>query len=215
MHIEKIIKFYFLFVMVICSTVAVGSDKTTQTFMANVLGFNSVEHSVAEVDNRKVDFEISRNKDVLSIIPGSTNVDMMKISFRTHDDEMVVNGLKLKVFGVLSDNVGKAVLKSGDDVLADGQIENGYISFGNVGHKIDKNSEGVVSVFLDVSRNLKAGERIRLDLQDQKDIYMIVGGRSFDLKTSYPIKGKSLSVVSSRSWIPGYDMPKRATPVKK
>jgi|GEM_PF-3430716 len=207
MHIEKIIKFYFLFVMVVCSTVAVGSDRNTQTFMANVLGYNSVEHSVAEVDNRKIDFELSKNKDVLSVVPGSTNVNMMEMSFRTNDDAMLINGLKLKVSGVLSGDIDKAVLKSGEKVLSEGKIENGYISFGNIGYGTDKNSEGVISVFIDIGRDLKAGERIRLDIQDPKDIYMMVGGRNFDLKTSFPVKGKSLSVVSVRGWEPGYDRP--------
>lgn len=201
--------------MVICSTVAVGSDRNTQTFMANVLGYNSVENAIQEVDDRKIDFELSRNKDVLSVVAGSTNVNMMKISFRTHEDEMIINGLKLKVSGVLSEDIHKAVLKSGEEILAEGKIENGYISFGNIGYKTDKNSEGVISVFIDVGRNLKAGERIRLDIQDPKDVYMMVGGKSFDLKTSFPVKGKSLSVVALRSWMPGYAAPKKAVTVKK
>ncbi len=201
--------------MIVCSTVAVGSDRNTQTFMANVLGYNSVEHSVIEVDDRKIDFEISRNKDVLSVVPGATNVNMMKISFRTHDDQMLINGLKLKIFGVLSENIDKAILKSGEEILSEGNIENGYISFGNVGYKTDKNSEGLISIFLDVGENLKAGERIRLDLQDPKDIYMMVGGRNFDLKTSFPVKGKALSIVSLRGWIPGYTMPKNVVDRKK
>ncbi len=201
--------------MILCSTVAVGADRNTQTFMANVLGFNSVKNSVIEIDNRKVDFSISREKNVFSVTPGGTNINMMKISFRTHDDEMMLNSLKFKISGVISENIDNAVLKNGEKVLSEGRIENGYISFENIAYKTDKNSEGLVSIFIDAGRNLRAGERIRLDIVDPKDIYVIVGGESFNLKTSFPIKGKPLSVVTLRGWEPGYTAPKKAFAVKK
>lgn len=201
--------------MVLCSTVAIGSDRNTQTFMANVLGYNSVKNSIIEVDNRKVDFEISRNKDVLYVTPGATDVNLMKISFKTYADEMALNALKLKISGVLSENIDKAVLKNGEEILAEGSMENGFISFGNIGYKLDKNSEGSITVAVNTGRDLRAGERIRLDIEDPKDVYMIVAGEIFNLKNSFPLKGKPLSVVSLRGWMPGYAAPKKAVTMKK
>jgi hypothetical protein len=176
--------------------------------MANVLGFNSVEHSINEVDDRKIDVEISRDKDVLSTTPGATDVKIMKIFFKTHEDEMALNGLKLKVSGTISENIEKAVLKNGEEILAEGRAEEGFISFENVGYKLDKNSEGFVYVFINASKNLRAGERIRLSIEDPGDAYVMVGGELFDLKNSFPLKGKPLSVVSMRGWEPGYSAPK-------
>lgn len=201
--------------MIVCSTVAVGADRNTQTFMANVLGYNSVQHSVKDVDNRKIDLEISKNKEVLYVVAGNTNVDISKISFKTYDDELTLNGLKFKISGVLSGNIDKAVLKDGDEILAEGRVENGYVSFGNVGYKLDENSEGFVTVEIDAGKNLRAGERIRLDIEDSKDVYVMVGGEIFELKNSFPLKGKPLSVVALRKWEPGYTMPKGAVVVKK
>jgi len=202
-------------VMIVCSTVAVGADRNTQTFMATVLGYNPVQHSVVEIDDRKIDLDISKNNDLLYVVPGTTNVNISKISFKTYDDGLTVNGLKFKVFGVIAENIDKAVLKDGEDVLAEGRVENGYISFANVGYKLDKNSEGFVTVEIDAGKNLRAGERIRLDIEDSKDVYVMVGGEIFELKNSFPLKGKPLSVVALRKWEPGYTMPKGAVKVKK
>jgi hypothetical protein len=200
--------------MIVCSTVAVGSDKNTQTLVANVLGYNSVEHSTGEIDDRKIDFEISKEKEVLYVVPGAKDVNIMKITFKTYDDEMAVNGLSLKISGVDPENIDRAVLKSGEEILASGRIGDGIILFGNVKYRTDKTSAGELSVVIDVDKNSKVGDRIRLDIENSEDVYMIVGGKTFNLKNSFPLKGNPLSIVAIRSWMPGYTAPKNVVPVQ-
>jgi hypothetical protein len=56
----------------------------------------------------------------------------------------------------------------------------------------------IVSLRVDLSENLKTGQRLRFDIAAPEDIKLLLDGKKYELSKYYPFKGEYLTIARQR-----------------
>jgi hypothetical protein len=221
MNIAKVIRAYFIFVMAISCVAVFSYNSTLNNFIVSVLHinesglataglFNSVSSEIPFDNNGRqtfisknendalVNFRIMNNPEGAYAPPGSTNVPMMAFSIKTNNEVALLKDLKLKIVGVDSELITKAVIGDDKELLEVGGKNGEYFVFKNINHKINSNSIEKLILYVDLSEELHTGQRFRMDIEKPEDIVMAVGPEPFTIDAYYPIEGEYLSVARAR-----------------
>ena len=146
-----------------------------------------INFNIHEVDNRFV-------------APGAEKAEIMILKFKTEDSELLLQKLRLQIAAVDGDKIKRAYLFDGEEELSSTKVAGNYLNFGKLNYRLGEAQEGNLKIKLDLSEELKTGDRIRLDVEAPEDIDILVGGQDYKIDRYYPIEGKYLSVVKPRVW---------------
>ncbi|MFH1218794.1 MAG: hypothetical protein V1679_03055 [Candidatus Peregrinibacteria bacterium] len=195
MIIAKVIRYYFVFTMaIVVAGLAVFNSNIESYFIGLFVGGGESSGIEALMKASAFDFEAGSGVEGVDYalrfvgdsesayaIPGEEDVKVMDVEF-IKSGEGKVNDLVLKIGGVDGEMIKKAYLKDGDEILDKVGVKDDMLIFGGVGYAFE--GEGMLGVYLDLSEDLKFGNRIRLD--------GVLGDTV--------VRGKSLSIVRSRGF---------------
>ena len=217
MNIAKVIKVYFIFVMVISSiallsyndnfgnyilsVLHVGESSANASLYTSVIAYD-YEGGVFSSTNESsslLNFSIINDPEKAFSAPGSENVEMMGFLFKTGDDVSLLKDLRLKVVGVDPKYIEKAVLFDGKKIVKVGAKDEEYFSFKQINQKIDPNAYKILYLHVSLSSELHTGQRFRMDIESPDDIIILTGSQQFIVDDYYPIEGKYLSIAVPRS----------------
>ncbi len=228
MNLQKIIKVYFIFVMSLVSVAALtytdsiggvfvsafqSDDLASESPFANYVldAFHEGQHNELYVSDKndplKIDFRTEYPESNF-VFSGGENVHLMTLKIKPKKDSML-ESLKFKLSVGDEEIFKKAYFTDKDgEVLAKGKSVGGYLIFDGVRLKIMEGVREEISLFVDLSDELKPGNHFRMDVEKPDDLIFIVDGAEFYLNEFYPIKGRSFSVVEKRPKVyegPYYD----------
>ena len=66
--------------------------------------------------------------------------------------------------------------------------------------KIGKNSDVILTLYVNLSLKLHTGQRIRMDIEKPEDLVLLVGKKLYEVSGYYPIKGEYISIARPRPW---------------
>lgn len=220
MNIMKILKGYFLFVMMVGAMSLLSYNDNVRTYFANVfvaegtavttktysvvytsqalLPKFSLNYVTEKQNSAVVNFEITRDTDWGFGLPGGKKVPVMKLNFKTGDQPLEFDNVKFSIQGVDELLIQGAYLLDENEVVASAKKVGGHLKFSSVDYELAARSEGSVVVALDLSPALKTGQRIRLDIDAPEDFGLRVGGIPYKIGAYYPMKGKYLSIARPR-----------------
>ncbi len=181
-----------------------GVPVNTSMF-ASVVNLENIENTKRTVISKKknvesIEFEIEAGPYNSFATPGSKDERYMTLVLGTKESAAKFSSLKLKISGVDTEVVEAGRLIYEGEVLAEGVVGDGYISFKHLGVEIPEESEASVIVSVDLSSEVTTGNRLRLDIENPDDLAIRVAGEDFEMSGNYPIKGVYLSIVRPRPW---------------
>lgn len=223
MNIAKVIKAYFLFVMAISSMALLSYNDNVGNYISSVLHADNLSESGKgfyknlmsgisyDNDGRKIflshnenssliNFSISNNPEKAFASPGEKNVDMMSFVLKTFEDDLVFEDLRLKITGVDPEYIEKAMLLDEKEILQIGKKDGEYFVFEGIDYLIESFQKKFLLLYVDLSSDIKTGERFRMDIENPDDINIIVGDEPYLIDAYYPLQGKYLSVTRQRAW---------------
>jgi len=218
MNLNKIIKIYFAFVMTVSSVALMSYNDSVKQYMASVFYLN--DESAQEVSFLPLDlvenflpnnfsfdrieyippfdFELVNDAGNAFALPGNEGVEIMKFQIKTDDKNFELDDLRLKVEGVDIGKIKEAIFMNNEGIVVRGKKENEHFIFNGIGFELEKESEGSLSLILNLSDDLHPGKRIRMDIEKSEDIGILVDNDPYTLRFDYPIRGKYLSIVKRR-----------------
>jgi hypothetical protein len=223
MNIAKLIKGYFIFVMAISSVAVFSYNDSFSNYVVSVLHSDNSLTQVSPLQNvfDKISSEnylsgsiftsINQNPSLINFLiesnpegsfaePGSQNSKVMTFSLKADADPMVLESLKLKVVGIDSSYVGRATLSFGDYVFSKGRRDGDYFIFDNLNIRVAPNGFKTFDLLVNISSEVKTGNRFRFDIESPDDIGLNVNGETYIIDGYYPIKGTYLSIARPRTW---------------
>ena len=224
MSIPKIIKGYFIFMLVLSSVATMSynhnfEDMLTSTFHSSVesmrspftvIAANSFEDEkkdgvlkLTTKKNTDFTFSVSNPSDKRFAEPSSANNNMMTITFKAKKDSTVKN-IRLKLVGTDSSNVGRVTLMDGNKIAAIGKRDGNYFYFVGIDLKVNSEKSKSLVLKVNLSSSLKASDRFRMDIESAEDIEVKVGRTNYEVMREYPVKGSYLTVSKNRIWGPYY-----------
>ena len=217
MHIAKVIRAYFYFVMAVVSFAALGYNQVANQYYASVLnavGFD-VDQAVVEKTTAifpglsfrsDADSEFVYEGDALVnfrlndgdgfAAAGEKGVSVMNLELGALEEDVVFNSLRLKLVG--AEAVEKVYLFDGENELANSSVRDGYVDFSRLAYIVEDNVK--LSVKVDVSEKVGVGARFRFDIEDADDLEIYVDRDAFVLRAYYPMRGDYLSISKKRQW---------------
>jgi hypothetical protein len=161
--------------------------------------FSNVEANNFENTNESLlDLKFVNDSYTAFAYPGSQDVNVMNLQFKSYDAAMDLESLNLNLIGISSNNIGNVVLKDGDSILAYAKRNEEYFYFSDLNYKIPPNSVSELSLNVDLGAAINIGERLHFDIEKSTDISINVGGTSHTINGFYPKIGKHLSIVKPR-----------------
>lgn len=221
MNIRRVIKFYFSFVMVLVSAAGLSYNDDVRALMINSFNIEMGAEkdlftiasdkvllsealatgisgqgifSAVNANSEALSFEMEHDADRAFANPGAAGAEIMRFEMNTYESSLHFSALTLKVFGVDAEDVQRAVLVMDEENFIEGSREGEYFVFKNIDYKLDANSDGIVSLQVDLGEELTTGNRLRLDIEKPDDIELYVGGKVYKINEYYPIEGKYLSI---------------------
>ena len=224
MNIKKILKFYLIFTLSITSVSLLGYNDTMRQYFSGFLGemSDSYKYSVtkpyasiymsdtpvkAPVSKTKfsyeksktINFSMSSDAEKRFAQPGQKGADAMQFLLKTQNEILELKDVNLKITGVEAEKIEKAYLFDGEKEIANTSPANGYLKFSNLDYVVPQNSKATLKVKLDLSPELKTNNRIRLDIEKSSDISIEVGGKNYAAGSTFPMKGKYLSIAKQKA----------------
>lgn len=223
MNIAKVIKVYFIFVMAISSMALLSYNDNVGNYISSVLHADNISESgkgfykdlMAGISyddgGRKIflshnenpsliNFSILNNPGKAFASPGDKNVDMMSFVFKTFENDLVFENLRLKIMGVDPEYIEKAMLLDEKEILQIGKKDGEYFVFEGIDYAIESFQKKSLLLYIDLSPDIKTGERLRMDIENPDDINIIVGDKPYSIDAYYPLQGKYLSIAKQRAW---------------
>lgn len=218
MNIKKILKFYFVIVLILTVFASVSYNdefkRYMSTYTTSVLGYkyNEPKPYVATYDTRVfaksaslkntyykgnpygLVFNISSDASMSMVASGTQRAGIMTLNFKALNEAQVLKNLTFKIVGAEGNDIKSAYLMSDEKIISTASISNQYVSFLNIAYKIEKNGLASVMVVLDLAENFKIGNRFRLDIENPEDIDMEVNGNLFSANGYYPMRGEYLTI---------------------
>ncbi len=230
MNMERVIKGYFYFLLIVMSMVSLGYNENVGKYYASIFeSFENISNEIIEIK----DISIVNSMDLQAIVPlnfsysgdkafyvgGQEQKDIsfeiqndgvdyfaqsgqdaaLAISYliKTYDKSINLEKLKLSVNGVNINDVRSINISLLGDVIAIGsKVKNAFV-FDNLNINFDPKSNTRIDVFVDLGEELRANDRLRLDILNPEDLVFSSKSGKFNISRYYPIKGSYLSVVSS------------------
>lgn len=128
--------------------------------------------------------------------PGTEGTELMGLYFKAGSEAVILKDLKLKLEGIEPEYIKKAYLTDDQDVLKVGDPYGEYFSFSNINKIIEPMQSRTFYLLVDLSEEVRTGERFRMDIESPDDIVLFAGTEHFSIDEYYPIKGKYLSVAA-------------------
>lgn len=223
MNIAKVIKAYFLFVMAISSMALLSYNDNVGNYISSVLHVDNLSESGKgfyknlmsgisyDNDGRKsflshnenpslINFSILNNPEKAFAAPGEKNVEMMSFVFKTFENDLIFEDLRLKIIGVDPEYIEKAMLLDEKEILQTAKKDGEYFVFEGIDYAIESFQKKSLLFYIDLSPDIKTGERIRMDIENPDDINIIVGDEPYLIDAYYPLQGKYLSIAKQRAW---------------
>ena len=191
----------------IVSVVHIGQDASADqgfydSLMASVVLDYGLDKSYSSHNENPalINFTIINDPEKAFAKPGSENVEMMGFSFKTEDDSLIIEDLRLKVVGVDREFIEKAMVLDEKEIIKMGKADGDYFVFKGLNYEIPKDSKETLFLYVSMSPDITTGNRFRMDIEDSEDISLVVGSHSYSIDAYYPIEGKYLSVAKPRPW---------------
>lgn len=203
MNIEKIIKGYFMFVLVVLG-IAVSKDAPLATqYLVSVLHNGesvSVEQTEENAATVTVPFEIVTDNDgfIAYIVPGEKDRDGIVLKLTALEENISLKNLRMKIDGVNPMIIKNAYLLKDGEVLAKGKKKDDRLQFSGFKLNIEAGESVDLTVQFALSTYAQAGERFRLIMEEADDLTIDAKNRKYDLPGGFKIKGPYLSVVGKR-----------------
>ncbi len=127
-----------------------------------------------------LNFEITNEPEKAYANPGEAGKEIMKFSIKTNVGETILQKLNFKINGVDPKKIIKAYLKYGEEIIGETIPSEEYLNFDYLNLEIGKEPGENLSLVLDLSNELKTGERIRIDFeypQNLKGKYLTISKR--------------------------------------
>lgn len=181
MHISKILKGYFVFVMMIAVGAVVNSSDLATGYLASVLNSGDVKvalkageevNSEAAAAKKTAKLELSNKAENAYAEPGMKGVTLMDLKIGGTTDHLKLDYLKLRLAGVEADKVEKIYLFEGEKLLGetDGGEEN--LEIKGLTIEVAVGEEKSYQVKVDLSPELNSGERLRIDLEKSTESFI-------------------------------------------
>ena len=132
--------------------------------------------------------------------PGTKGVEVMKLNFKTAEEEMELDYLRFKLEGGDSSLLSAAYLYASGDVLAEASFKDNYLVFSGLDYSLAAESAEALQLVVDLVDTSATGKRLRFDIESAEDLDLELGGDDYVLKANYPLRGKYLSVAQERTW---------------
>jgi len=222
MNINKVIKIYFTFLLVLAFVATLSYNRDINQFIVNAFNSSNFRQSqylasILDVKNAgKIDMEV-RNKNLsgdLSITfsndpeqafaqPGSSNVKIMNVNFSAKNPDLVVKKLSFVLEGVDESNVGRVAFVDNEtgNIIQMAKREGEKFVFDNFDLKVSNLKKVTLGLEVSVTSALKNNDRLRLNIGSSEDVQFIVDKKTYNLKAGYPLNGKYLTIASPRGWV--------------
>ncbi|MFH1284501.1 MAG: hypothetical protein ABIH78_02840 [Candidatus Peregrinibacteria bacterium] len=220
MNIAKVIKYYFYFTMIIVTVASLTFQSDVKNYIASVFNADAVSGFVTDVpsfypvyayglDSSKLFVSYSQNPDLLSFDfadssegnfaeSGASDVHVMDIALKTYGEPASLKSIRFKISGVDKSMILDSVLMYGNEIVGRASQSGDYLVFGNVNFSVEPDSEKSLSLYFDLSPELRTGQRIRADIETPEDIVLFVGKNPYTVNKYYPIKGRYLTIARPR-----------------
>lgn len=202
MSIEKVIKYYAIFLLVLSTTASVGQMPDAQNFMASTFSISfekPKEEKIVEIETEKsMSFNVVTDAEKAFAVSGTKHAKIMQIRFFSYESDVVFDHLKLKIEGIEDNKIKNPVLMRGGQLLSEGKISDGYIEFRNFRYSLPKESVGSVDLHLDIEKEARIGDRMRMAIETKEDAGFKMGEKIYFVRDVYPISGPYFSVVNAR-----------------
>ncbi|MFA5793412.1 MAG: hypothetical protein WC897_06170 [Candidatus Gracilibacteria bacterium] len=240
MHINKIIKIYFLFVMTIATIGGIGQAQLNGDSLLSVLHimknpstdfkFSVVNFLPKTIKDQlgdrlptaivapseeedTVTFAIQNDPGSAFATAGAKNKKVMEFVIGSDQGKVDLKNLRLKISGVHPLAIEKTMLVVNGKEMSEGRQDSEYLLFNGIDLEVEKGKKETLELYMDLSEGLQSGDRIRPDVEDANDIFLTLDGKPYDLKKKFPIKGRYLSIIRYRPW---YDVVRvKASELKK
>lgn len=229
MNIAKILKFYLGFTLLLAGISVLSYSSTVKNSMVSVLHtidqydqisirvndenkkfnlalgnfarFNKEEKKFVKNDqDGLMTFQIINEPEKAFGQPGAQKVKVMGLDLKTKEQAVEINALRFKINGVAADKIKKAYLSLNGEPPSEGNIDGEYIKFSLGSYELTSYSQVKMDVLVDLSADLKTGQRIRLDIEDPKDIELKINNKDYLISSFYPLQGPYLTIAKGRSW---------------
>lgn len=227
MNIKKILKFYLVLTLSITAMSLLSYSDLIRSnashYYANTLNaldsfFDDSEYKYLEekaiIYNRadvsktpKKDFKKTPEGFTFSIgntpekayaLAGSRMAEIMDLDFKTMEKTLKIKSIKFTIEGVSQEDIEEAYLFSEDEIVSTAKKGNNKLFFDGMNHEIEPNGSEVLTVKLNLSHNLKTGNRVRLDIMEPGDLAIELDDDPIQPSKNYPINGRYLSITSPR-----------------
>lgn len=194
---DDVMKYY---TSVIHSVGGLSENISTNSFRSSLSElFNKTESNNFENKNENLlDLKFLNDSYNAFSYPGSQDVNVMMLQFKSYDSAMILESLNLKLFGIDPTNIGNVVLKDADSILAYAKRNEEYFYFSDLNYKISPESISELSLNVDLGAAINIGERLHFDIEKSSDVAISVGGTPYTINGFYPKIGKHLSIVRAR-----------------
>lgn len=228
MNINKILKFYLVLTLSISAIAALSYSsfvkENMSTFSSSVLGsFEGMSDTskytseklfanvlpISKEDSHSIDvatspltvnFNLSRDANKTSAVPGESNAEIMQIKIKSTDANLVLKSINFKLEGVNPDMIERVYLIDENKNIHKAELDDGYARFSNISIAAEAEKAILLSLRVDVSKDLHTGERFRFDIEEPNDIQLFANDEVYEIRQQYPIRGTYLSIAKNRPW---------------
>jgi hypothetical protein len=163
---------------------------------ASILNIDPVrKYSNKNNNHNLVNFKIEQDIEKSYAEKGDKGIEIMKFILNTATEKLNFNYLKFKITGIEAKSLDNIYIFDGKEQISKGIIHDEYIEFKYINFKLDTNSTAELYIKVDLNDSLKAGDRMRLDIEAPEDISILVGAKRYLINEYYPIKGKYMTVI--------------------
>ena len=223
MNIQRLIKGYFAFIMTIVTVGALTYNEDVEQYMASVFHIDETSGLKTDITSSAHMLQSSNFIDSLRVfphseghslvtmdientpsqafaVPGAEDKEIARFIFTTSEYEMSLEKLTLRVVGADTDYIDSASFMAGDEQIDKASVVGDYLVFSNINHKIDQDTQGVLTLNVNLGEDLHTGQRIGVRVESHEDIEIVVGGEIYNLPTYFPTSTKYISIAKSRPW---------------
>lgn len=174
-----------------------NSHYNSSKLFTNVLSVSREKEEKISIDKGPLmlNFNLSNNANRGFAFSGENNAEIMQIKIKSPEAKLVIKSLKFKIVGVDPSMVKNAYLIDQNKKITSATFNNDYLKFSNIMAESEVSEPILLSLRLDLAKELKSSDRIRLDIEQSEDINLIANGDSYELKQQYPIRGRYLSII--------------------
>ncbi len=112
-------------------------------------------------------------------------------------DELTIFKRKFKIHAEEKSYIEKVYVYNEDVLISEALNKDGYFELNFLNYELDAENSSILTIRVDLSNQLTANDRIRLDIESAEDIDLKVAKKKYIINNYYPVKGEYLSVFSN------------------